>query len=453
MSDLNGVTINRGKLGVSVVPPDTSVSALVIGGMGGYTNPITNNIIDYSQLLTTSSLFMSFTKIEDAEAIGFTESNDIVTGIMAHRHISEFFRMAGAGTKLYVFIDGSSNNILSTLENGIIDFGTESIIRSFFKDFCKGEVRQIGIVNNFKGTETTDLNVALSVDNLSNYSINLINTASNMYDWLCNNNMPANILVPVFEHTMTGETFPLREFETINNSGVSVICSQDEFFWKEASDLYIKADVDYNNINQADVGRALGTLSRAAINQNIGDNEVFDLSYRQRGKIRDTDIFTTRLVPKNTNISLKAQTYEDNGYIFGIQYQGLNGLRWNNDHVCAPIVIDADGNMNAHTIAYNRTMNEALRSLRKVFIPKVKTRQPVDPKTGKLPIGVIKYFEDLGDSVFAAMVNRGEISAGKTFVDPNSDLLVEKVLRISFSIVPYGSIGEIRGTLNLKNHI
>ena len=48
------------------------------------------------------------------------------------------------------------------------------------------------------------------------------------------------------------------------------------------------------------------------------------------------------------------------------------------------------------------------------------------------------------------MIKRGEITYGKTIIDKESDLIVDKVLNVSFKIVPCGNIGEINGTINLK---
>ncbi|WP_262713263.1 DUF2586 family protein [Aquimarina algiphila] len=147
------------------------------------------------------------------------------------------------------------------------------------------------------------------------------------------------------------------------------------------------------------------------------------------------------------------QTLEDKGYIFGMTYTGLSGVRWNNDHTCTEIILDAEGNVNEHTIAYGRTLDKAIRLLRTALLPKIKTSHPVDPKTGKLPVGVIKNFEDIGDTVLGDMILRKEITDGKTTVDPDSDLVVEKNLGTDFTIVPYGSVGEIKGSINLKTNV
>ncbi len=131
----------------------------------------------------------------------------------------------------------------------------------------------------------------------------------------------------------------------------------------------------------------------------------------------------------------------------------MGGVRWNNDHTATPIIIDADNSINEHTIAYGRVNDKAVRELRRAYLPKVKTTWNVDKKTGKLSKGTRVALEDVGDNVFKDMVARGEITYGKAYVDGDSDLLVEKVLRTSYVIIPKGCIGEIRGTINLKTKI
>ena len=155
---------------------------------------------------------------------------------------------------------------------------------------------------------------------------------------------------------------------------------------------------------------------------------------------------------KNTEVYSQLQNFEDKGYIFGLSYSGLAGIRINNDHVCAPVVVDQEGNMNEHTIAYGRIMDDAIRQLRSVYLPKIKRTYPVD-ENGKLLSGSLVSLEGVGDKVFEDMIASGEISYGKTTIDSTSDLLVEKELIVSFAIVPMGSIGEIKGTINIKNNI
>jgi hypothetical protein len=229
----------------------------------------------------------------------------------------------------------------------------------------------------------------------------------------------------------------LRDIENVEATKVTVVIGQD---WKYAETKTGTAK------NFADVGTVLGVCSTAAINQNIGDNEAFNLTDSTK------DVW---MIPglsnhsKNVSIYQQLQTFEDKGYVFGLTYAGLAGVRINNDHVCVEVVIDSEGNMNEHTIAYGRVMDDCVRQLRTVYLPKIKKTYPVDTE-GKLLTGPRVSLEAIGDAIFNSMVTAGEISFGKTTIDPNSDLLVAKELIVKFVVIPTGNVGEITGTINLK---
>jgi len=108
--------------------------------------------------------------------------------------------------------------------------------------------------------------------------------------------------------------------------------------------------------------------------------------------------------------------------------------------------------MNEHTIAYGRVMDDAIRQLRSVYLPKIKKTYPVDDE-GKLLARALVSLEQIGDDVFDEMQNANELSLGKTTIDPDSDLLVKKELLVSYKIVPMGTLGEITGTINIKNSL
>lgn len=142
----------------------------------------------------------------------------------------------------------------------------------------------------------------------------------------------------------------------------------------------------------------------------------------------------------------------DKGYIFGEYYSGVVCL--NDDHVCARIVVDKDGNMSESTIAMSRTNCKVIRELYAAYLPKVKSTVPVDPKTGMLETGMLKYFEDIGNNVFANMKARQELSAGEAEVDDESNLLTgDRVLTVFYRWVPMGCVGAIDGTVNIKTSI
>jgi hypothetical protein len=64
---------------------------------------------------------------------------------------------------------------------------------------------------------------------------------------------------------------------------------------------------------------------------------------------------------------------------------------------------------------------------------------------------MVDYYNAIGNNVFGNLAGRGLISDGYTHTDVDSDLLIEKVLKVQFVVIPTGMVNEIVGTINLKN--
>ena len=346
-----------------------------------------------------------------------------------YRHVSEFYRIKGEGTKLFMLLAAQATTLVQMCEST-----NDTLCKALITEGA-GEIKQIALSVNPTGVTT-------SLNGMPDDVYNAIAKAQLLYNWADANFMPCNIVLEGYDFGgNAAASANLRAIENVAAPNVSVVIGQD----------YNYAETLIGNAKKfAEVGTALGTISAAAVNQNIGDNEAFNLTDGLKSKWLVAGLSNHTTVKSNLS---DLQTLEDKGYIFGLTYAGLGGVRWNNDHTCVEIIIDAEGNINEHTIAYGRTHDKARRLLRTALLPKVKTSQPVDKSTGKLPTGVVKYFENLGDGALAQMENAKEISSGKTIVDPNSDLLIAKELKMKFQIVPYGTVGTINGTSNLKNSI
>ena len=415
MADLTGVDILKGKIGANTINNGAGISGMVIA----------SSAPSGLSLGTVSVVY----NLVDVEALGITPVFDADNGVNVYRHLREFFRMAGEGQKLYILLVPQDTAMTEICEDTDEKYGKKLLIEA------DGEIRQIAIAVNPIG-ETTHLN------GLPEDVYNAIAQAQGLALWAYNKHFPCQILLEGYDYAgLATSTADLRDLPNLQATKVSIVIGQD---WTCADGLTGNAQ------KLADVGTALGTLSKAIINQNIGENESFNLT---NATFRAWLVAGLSSHQKNVDVYSDLQTLEDKGYIFGVTYPGLDGVRWNNDHTCAEIIRDAEGNVNEHTISFGRTLDETSRNLRTSLLPKVKTSHPVNSKTGKLPIGVIKNFEGIGDTVLGDMVSRKEISDGQTIVDPESDLIVDKTLKIKFRVVPYGSINEIRGTVNLKTNL
>lgn len=413
-----GVFITKGAPGVSVVGSADAISGLVAQAVAVATK---------CELGKVYTLYQP----EDAENIGIDAAYDSTNKLVVYRHITEFYRMRGKGVKLYLMLAPQNLAFTALVEDAGNLYAKKMIIEA------KGEIRQLAFAFNPESAY-----VPSYVDGLDNEIFLSIAKAQALHVWTYETFRPCSILLEGRDVNDIAALPDLRAIDNLSATKVSICIGQD----------YAYAEtLDAENQKFADVGTLLGTVAKCDVAQNIGDHTNMNITDAVKSAFLACGISSHVTIE-----SLESQwaTIGGKGFIFPIYETGYAGHYWNDDHVCAPVVIDAEGVMNEHSILLGRTSDKAVRLLRAALLPKVKTKQPVDTATGKLPIGVIKYFESLGDDEFERMKTKEEISGGKTFVDPNSDLITPpKTLNVSFTIVPYGTIGEIRGVLNIKNQI
>ncbi len=410
MSNLQGVNIQKGRLGANRLSSSDAISGIIISAVAVSSLAVDTPITVYN--------------MKDVETLGITAEYDKTNKLNCYRHLSEFYRMAGEGTELHLMIVPQTDTMPDICENK-----TKKLLAH-----AKGEIKQLAIAVNSSGTEDPTMLNGIPAD-----VYNAVAKAQGLAEWAYQNNMPLQIFLEGYAYGGKASTSAnLRDITDLKADKVSVIIGQDFNYAKTQSGKAQKF---------ADIGTALGVCSKATVNQNIGENESFNITDAAKGIWVEPGLSCHK---PNTEVFSDLQTLENKGYIFGITYAGMAGVRWNNDHTCTPVIIDSDNKINEHTIAYGRVMSKAVRGLRSVYLPKIKTNWAVDGKTSKLSPGTVVALEDIGDKMFEDMIKRGEITYGKTIIDKESDLIVDKVLNVSFKIVPRGNIGEINGTINLK---
>ena len=411
MANLDAVNIRKGKVGANRLDNNRRVSAIIVS------SPV---IPDLAFKET-----VQFYGLYDAEQYGITADFDATNNVNVYRHIREFYRMAGEGVLLNFMAVPQTETLVSICQDTAGDTLKRLLIDADYK------VRQLAIALN-------PITVAVAVDGLVPDVFASIPLAQGAAQWAYNQFMPTHIIIEGYGLNGLASVVPdLRDIENVEATKVTLVIGQDWQYAETKTGIAKKF---------ADVGTILGVTAAAAINQNIGDNDAFNLmdATKQAWMVPGLSNHKT-----NKEVFAELQTFEDKGYVFGVTYPGLAGIRINNDHVCAPVKIDAEGNMNEHTIAYSRVMDDCARQLRTAYLPKIKKTYPVNSE-GKLPTGVRVGLETIGDTIFTDMENATEISAGKTTIDPDSDLLVAKELKVSFDVQPTGVLGYLNGTINLK---
>lgn len=413
---LRGANIQRGKTGASIGGGQTGTSALLATGLA---------VADGLQYGVAYELYNP----EDAEKLGINRDYDNNQNLRIFRHVEEFYRKAGKGTKLVLLVAPQATT-MSELINYEGTFSPKVITKA------KGEIRQVAVSIN-----PADGYTSVMLDGMNSEVSAAISTAQAFADWCFETHRPVHVLLEGRDYGGDASVaVDLRNIPNLAATDVSIVIGQD----------YNYAD-SLNPIGTrfADVGTALGDVSALRVNQCIGAVGSTNLTDAKKGKWLAAGLSSHQNID---DVESDLTTLDAKGYIFGCEYTGIAGFRWNDDHVCAPVIEDVEGNLNESSIAYSRTLKEATRVLRTALLPTIKEEKPVDPITGLLPIGVIRYFEGIGDKALGSMSN--VLSGFKTIVDPQSDLLSgDRALDVSFNITPFGIIGEINGKLNLKRSL
>ncbi len=407
MSSLRGIIITEGRVGANVA------------GDGREFGLIGNGVAVEGKL--TLGAAYALRRPSDAVALGIDADYDTANSVNVYRHITEFYRRAGEGKKLHLML---------LAQTVMIDEMTEQA--KTLAVAAEGNISDMAFIFN----PATGY-VETQVDGLNADVVAAIPVLQAFADWADGQDMP---LHTILEGRGIGDTLSaltdLRDMAA-EYEKVTLVVGQD---WGYADGLWTLGK------KFADVGTLLGVIASQAWNRNPGEVATQNLTDSALGVWITGGLSNHK---KYSEVYADLATLDEKGYVFPIRYQGLSGYWWNDGHVCSPIVQDNAGNMNQHTIAFSHTMDEAKRALRIAYLPEVKKQVMLED--GKLPASMVDYFNAVGDGVFDKLAGKELISEGATYTDPNSDLLVEKILAVQFAVVPTGSINQIVGIINLKS--
>ena len=402
---LRGIVITEGLIGANAVG-DSREFGLVANGIA---------VSGKAQLATLYVL----RRPSDAAALGIDGAYDVANSVNVYRHITEFYRRGGEGKKLHLLL----------LAQTVLPAEMTTLAKTLAVA-ADGAISDMAFAFN---PVTGYVDVALNGMNADVYAG--IAALQTFAEWADENDMPLHTILECRGIVATPAT--LTDMRLLTSPKVTLVIGQDYNFAETRWTLGKKF---------ADVGTFLGTVAGQAWNRNPGEVATQNLTSAGLGAWLVGGISNHT---KLTAYYADAETLNDKGYVFPIKYQGMSGYWWNDGHVCAPITVDGAGNMNQSTIYYSHTVDQAKRALRIAYLPEVK--KPVILDGGKLPATMVGYYNAIGDNIFNQLAGRELISDGKTYTDPDSDLLTAKVLTVQFAVVPTGCTNEIVGTINLKN--
>lgn len=373
---MNDITFQKQQGGLSrPLPGEDHISALVFYSATKPTAWATQNVVQV-------------TSINDAVTKGIAQ-NSANFGVMYYQ-ISEFFRI-NPGATLYVGI------FTPPVAPATYDYMEIKLVQLF----AGGKIRQVGIFLTTAFAST---------------AITLMQAVSDALDAI---HMPLEILMTADFHGIADLT-TLPNLRELTAPKVSCILGQD-------GDNAGAALAVSTGKSVACLGAALGAVSAAKVNENIGwvENFKMDLVELETPAMANGQLINA-LDPNLLD------TLNTNGYIFLRTHVGISGSYFNDSHTAVTVTSDYA------YIEANRTMDKAIRGVRTYVLPQLNGPVKVDASSGKLDHNTIKYIEDLANEPLVQMARDGELSGFKAYIDPDQDVLATSQLEIQIVNVPVG---------------
>ena len=198
-------------------------------------------------------------------------------------------------------------------------------------------------------------------------------------------------------------------------------------------------------------GAIIGALSRAKVNQNIGEVLSFDLTsgtefVSENG--RDGAALGTGEEVRTLSDNLVKQL-DNHRYIFTCRYDDIAGVYLNDSWNCTSITNDFNA------IERVRTIDKAGRNVKAALTPLINSNLDVDPTTGRLADSTIALFTSEALAALNLMAIDGEIAtladgslpSGTVSIDATQDVISTSKIVITIKIVPKGIARAI--TVNL----
>lgn len=305
------------------------------------------------------------TSVADAEAKGILSDSGDYT--VLHYHIKEFFRR---NPDAYLFV------YIADEQAATYTFSEVTALQ----DFADGKLRQIGVF----------------VHNLA-FATTMVSALQTALDTLETNDAPCvGLLVADFSAVV--DLTALSDLRTLDSEYVSVLFGEDG---ANAGAALATSEGYTVGI----LGAALGALSLAAVNENIGWIQKFNMT---DGIELSVPAFANAdLVKDNLD---KLAGIHDKGYICLYKENGLSGTYITDTPTSTLLTSDYA------YIENTRTIQKAIRGVRIKLLPQLKSPLVKDA-SGLLEVSTQSYLEGLAGQALAEMQRNAEISAYDVAVD------------------------------------
>lgn len=357
----------------------------------------------------------------DADAKGFDAAFDANNDYLINQQVSEFFRLAMPGNKLFLV--------------PVPDALTAAAIMAVagFQQAIKGTTGKcLGIFGT--ATEAEDID---TITEAIQTQIDALATEKFLLD--------AVIIQGIGKAggTTAVATYPDNRAKVAPNVSVSI--AQDG---KVASTAAAHA-------KYADIGSILGMLSVRQVNENVGSVDILNKPDAAKGNenypLNIADKWADVRLSDGTKVSTLSQadmaSLTAKGYIFAGSYQDYAGVYFSNSPTCVELASDYS------FIENNRTWNKASRGIRKALMPKIKGIIKKDAATGFIRSTSITALTNLALKPLDKMLADNEISGREVYIDPKQTVNINTPLQIKATVVKDDIAHEITVDLGLATQV
>lgn len=366
--------------------------------------------------------------LREAEALGITRAYDIAHDVLVHYHVEEFFS-ANPDGELYLLLAPQTVTDWQLLADKDQAYAA-ALLRA-----GKGRIRQLGI-----GFNPLEAYTPVLAAGLDSQLVNVISKAQALAESEFARHRPVDIVIE--GRSFNGTAGAARDLRTLASENVSLVIARDYSPGSPSADPTAWATGTGVQLERhAAIGRTLGTVSAAAVNENIGWVDRFNLT--GNGRWLEVGLSSGNTLDSYTESDL--DTLHDKGYVFAQRHEGLAGYYYNDSHTCTELASDYA------YIENNRTIHKASRLIRTALLPYLKGPIRVDG-SGNIEAAQAKAIETSGFTALMQMLRDAEISAEPdVYVNPEQNILATSVLRVDFSLIPTGTARTIIGSVGFEN--
>ena len=393
------ITLGNGGLG-RVSATDDGIAALLLTGTE--VSITTENEKGKTETKTTLAWGKHYqlSSTKDLDTLGITSKNNH----LVYKEVCSFYAQAGEGAELHLMVVDPETK-LSDMVSTVATSPLSKLIEA-----AAGRVKIVGVNRLNSGNENEDRPKGIDGDAITAAQI-AQQTAENYAKKI----MPFRIFLPA--PNWTGENPEFKPSGSSYNRVAMVLASEGQL------------EGQY----PAAIGMVLGRAAKAEPQQDLGRVKFGSLA--ANGYFTDGSAFLEK--------QSLADSLNDAGYIFFLNYPGKNGCYLNG----CPMACSATDD---YAVLNNgRIMDKAMRIAYDTYISEIMDNVKVGDD-GKLPSGVCSSFESMIENAVASLMD-GQISSFKAYVNPEQNILSTSTLQVECSIVPLGVLKTIKVLLSFSN--